>query len=138
MSNSTEWANLPRDIKPHKKVFLDYLLKSKASSTSKRYLQEIKKFFKWNITHFGRVTMPVSVLTAAVYLYNRATSSSCSSSIVITHAALKWLHTFVPYRINNPMDAPLVRSILQASKRDKANPVTKKTPLSSTIVKKII
>ena len=36
------------------------------------------------------------------------------------------------------MDAPLVRNILEASKRDKANPVTKKTPLSSTIVKKII
>ena len=36
------------------------------------------------------------------------------------------------------MDAPIVRNILEASKRDKAKPVTKKLPLSSTIVKKII
>ena len=36
------------------------------------------------------------------------------------------------------MDAPIVRNILKASKRDKAKPVTKKLPLSSTIVKKII
>ena len=69
---------------------------------------------------------------------NRTTSSASSSSLVVAHAPLKWLHAFVPYHIHNPMDAPIVRNILEASKRDKAKPVTKKLPLSSTIVKKII
>ena len=90
------------------------------------------------MAHFGRVIIPVTDLIAAVYLYNRTTSSASSSSLVVAHAALKWLHTFVPYHIHNPMDAPIVRNILEASKRDKAKPVTKKLPLSSTIVKKII
>ena len=90
------------------------------------------------MAHFGRVIIPVTDLIAAVYLYNRTTSSATSSSLVVAHAALKWLHTFVPYHIHNPMDAPIVRNILEASKRDKAKPVTKKLPLSSTIVKKII
>ena len=132
MDESTE------DVKPHTKVFLDYLFKSRAPSTSKRYLQEIKKFFQWIMAHFGRVISLVTDLIAAVYLYNRTTSSASSSSLVVAHATLKWLHTFVPYHIHNPMDAPIVRNILEASKRDKAKPVTKKLPLSSTIVKKII
>ena len=36
------------------------------------------------------------------------------------------------------MDAPVVRNILEASKPDKVNPNIKKTPLTSTIIKKII
>ncbi len=75
-----------------------------------------------------------------MYLYNRCNiypSLSCSS-LVIAHAALKWLHTFVPYHINNPLDAPIVRNVLEAAKRNKANPITKKTPLTSTILKQII
>ena len=42
------------------------------------------------------------------------------------------------YMRHNPMDALIVRNILEAGKRDKAKPVTKKLPLSSTIVEKII
>lgn len=82
------------------------------------------------MAHFGRVIIPVTDLIAAVYLYNRTTSSASSSSLVVAHAALKWLHTFVPYHIHNPMDASIVRNILEASKRDKAKPVTKKLPLT--------
>ena len=129
---------MPREIKPDTKVFLNYLLKSRAPSTAKKYLQEIQKFLKWTITHFGKVTIPVTDLTAALYLYNRCNPSLSCSSLVIAHAALKWLHTFVPYRINNPLDAPIVCNVLEAAKRNKANPITKKTPLTSTILKQII
>ena len=64
--------------------------------------------------HFDKVTIPVTELTAAVYLYNRATSSLSSSSIITAHAALKWLHTFIPYYTKNIMDAPIVSNILEA------------------------
>ena len=83
LNNYTERTNLPRDVKPHTKVFLDYLFKSRAPSTSKRYLQEIKKFFQWIMAHFGRVIIPVTDLIAAVYLYNRTTSSASSSRLVL-------------------------------------------------------
>ena len=88
--------------------------------------------------YFHQVTIPVTGLTAASYLYNIATSSKSSSSTNITHAALKWLHTFIPYHTNNPMDAPIVRNIVEASKQDTAKPITKKTPLTAAIVKKIV
>ena len=71
------------------------------------------------MAHIGRVIIPVTDLIAAsVYLYKRTTSSASSSSLVVAHAALKWSHTFVPYHIHNPMDAPIVRNILEARVSD--------------------
>lgn len=40
--------------------------------------------------------------------------------------------------IYNPLHAPIVRNVLEAAKRDKAKPIAKKTPLTSTILKQII
>ena len=53
------WKNVPSHVKPDTKVFIDFLLKSRADTTSKKYLEEIRKFLKWNVIAFGKVNIPI-------------------------------------------------------------------------------
>ena len=63
------WENVPSHVKQDTKVFIDFLLKSRADTRSKKYLEEIRKFLKWNVIVFDKVIIPITVSTAAVYLY---------------------------------------------------------------------
>ena len=46
------------------------------------------------------------------------------------------MHTFVP--VSNPLDNDFCRNILETAKRISGKPVSKKTPLSANIIKRII
>ena len=90
------WSSLPASEKPDLKILLSMLLKSKADSTAKRYKQEILKFIEWCNDSGARPVplFPVSVIVA--YLYKVYNNSKSYATLVLTHAALKWFHSFGP------------------------------------------
>ena len=134
----TEWKNVPCNAKPDTKTFVDFLIKSRADTTCRKYLAEIRKFLTWSVTNFSKITIPIPVSTAAIYLYKRHDESKSYANVVASHAALKWLHTFVPYKIENPLDTPICRNILETAKRMKLQPLNKKAPVTAEIIQKII
>ena len=118
---------------------MDFLIKSRADTTSKKYIEEIRKFLKWNVIAFGKVIIPIPVSMAAVYLYKRHDDESKSyANVVAAHATLKWFHTFAPYQIENPLDTPVCRNILGTAKRMKLQPINKKAPITAEIIQKMV
>ena len=58
--------------------------------------------------------------------------------MVLVHAALKWLHSFVPYNSQNTLDNALCKSLDESAKRTRSQPIIKKKPVDAYLVKKII
>ena len=56
----------------------------------------------------------------------------------MVHAAPKWFQSFIPIYAPNPLDGACAKSIIQSAKRTKGNPIVKKEPTSTEIIKKII
>ena len=77
-------------------------------------------------------------MTAAIYLYKRFDESKSYANVIASHAALKWLHTFIPYRVKNPLDMPVCRNILETAKGMKLEPIYKKAPVTVEIIQNII
>ena len=60
---------------------------------------------------------PITFLVA--YLFKVYESSGSYSSLVMTHAALKWFHFFGLINGANPLDSSTCHNLLEAAKRDK-------------------
>ena len=58
--------------------------------------------------------------------------------MVLVHAALKWLHSFTPHDVPNPLDNACCRSMIECAKRTRSLPVSKKKPVDADVVKSII
>ena len=57
------------------------------------------------------------------------TSIGVSASVIETiYSALKWVHDIVG--VANPMTNPFVKTVVEGVKRENANPVVKKAPIS--------
>ena len=131
------WDNIPDHVKPNTKDLLTLLMKSKADSTVKRYTKEIVKFSRWCNLSSIQPTPPFSVSIVIAYLHKVYVSSKSYAALSLTHAALKWFHSFIPGIISNPLDAAICHNLLEAAKRSKPV-VSKKEPISADIIKKII
>ena len=59
---------------------------------------------------------PVTFLVA--YLFKVYKSSSSYASLVMTHAALKWFHSFGLCNGTNPLDSSICHNLLEAARRD--------------------
>ena len=71
------------------------MLKSKADSTAKRYKKEIVKFIEYCNFSGVRPVPPFPVAFIVAYLFKVYKSSTDSyASLVLSHAALKWFHSF--------------------------------------------
>ena len=57
--------------------------------------------------------------------------------MVLTHAALKWLHSLVPDDSPNPLDNACCKTIIECAKRTRSRPVNKKKPVDSDVIKSI-
>ena len=62
-------------------------------------------------------------------------SGASSSSVILAHAALKWLHSFVPSVDHNPLESAFYRNIIESAKREKSQPVMKRMPISTEIIR---
>ena len=124
-------------MKPNTKDLLTLLMKSKADSTVKRYTKEIIKFSRWCNLSSIQPSPPFSVSIVVTYLHKVYVSSKSYATRSLTHAPLKWFHSFIPGIISNPLDAAICYNLLEAAKRSKPV-VSKKEPISADIIKKII
>ena len=119
---------LPEATRPGTKDLVRLLLKSKASSTSSRYLKEIEKFCSWCQLFRVAIAPPFSASLVLAYLSKVYLRSSSYRSVVLAHAALKWFHELLPVSTLNP---------LEAAKRSKP-PIHKKEPVTPDMIKEII
>ncbi len=62
---------------------------------------------------------------------------SLFNSVQLASAALRWLHTFTPDNIPNPLDSPFCRNIIESAKRTYSKPIQKKKPVSAELIKKL-
>ena len=128
---------LPEATRPGTKDLVRLLLKSKASSTSSRYLKEIEKFCHWCQSFRVAIAPPFSASFVLAYLSKVYLRSSSYSSVVLAHAALKWFHELLPVSTLNPLDSAPCHQLLEAAKRSKP-PIQKKDPVTPDMIKQII
>ena len=123
--SAPSWRLLPGAMRPGTKDLVRLLLKSKASSTSSRYLKEIEKFCSWCQLFRVAIAPPFSASLVLAYLSKVYLRSSSYSSVVLAHAALKWFHELLPVSTLNPLDSTPCRQLLEAAKLSKP-PIHKK------------
>ena len=83
-----------------------------------------------------KLPFPLSVVSP--YMFAVQQSGASSSSVVLAHAALNWLHSFIPSLDRNPLDSEFCRSIIESAKRQKSQPVMKKKPIFTEIIRCIL
>ena len=125
----------PRETKHQRSPAL--LMKSKDDSTVKRFTKEVVKFSRWCNLSSIQPSPAFSVSIVIAYLHKVYVSSKSYATPSLTHAALKWFHSFIPGIISNPLDTAICRNLLEAAKRSKPV-VAEKEPISADIIKKII
>ena len=72
------------------------MLKSRADTTTKAYVRVIRKFLEWSKGRHFKMQLPFPLSVVSLYLFEVQQSCTSSSSVILAHAALKWLHSFVP------------------------------------------
>ena len=96
MLSSNSWKSFQQFSSINVYEVVNVMLKSRANSTAKTYVRVIRKFLGWSKSkHFNmQLSFPLSVVS--LYLFEVQQSGASSSSVILAHAALKWLHCFVP------------------------------------------
>ena len=117
---------------------LDVMFKSRADATAKTYIRVIKKFMDWCKSRQICMQLPFPLGVVSLYLLEVQQSCTSSSSVILAHAALKWLHSFVPSLDRNPLDSDFCRNIVESAKRHKSQPIMKKKPITTEIIKNIL
>ena len=135
---SKAWTLLPPALRPDRNSLFSRLLNSRADSTAKKYINEIKKFFVWCRSRQISVQIPFPAPVIALYLFNLDQQLRSPASMVLVHAALRWLHSFTPDDGPNPLDNACCRSMIECAKRTRSLPVSKKKPVDADLVKSII
>ena len=64
--------------------------------------------------------LPFPLSVVSLYLFEVQQSCASSSSVILAHAALRWLHSFVPSLDRNPLDSEFCRNIIESAKRQKS------------------
>ena len=127
------WRCLPVSVKPDPGELISTLLTSKADSTTKRYKKEILKFIEYCDFFRVRPVTPFPVTFIVAYLFKVYKSSRSYASLVMTHAALKWFHSFGLSNGANPLDSSIYHNLLESATHDKPVSV-KKAPICAEII----
>ena len=78
-------------------AFFKMLVKSRADSTAKKYLFEIRRFLASGKQNSVAKSYPFSSTVVTLYLFQLFTNQHNSFSVlVMEQGALKWFHSFVP------------------------------------------
>ena len=115
------------------------LVKSRADSTAKMNLVEIRRFLDWCKRNSETESYPFSSTVVTLSLFQLFANQHKSYEVlVIMHTALKWFHSFVPINGQNPLDDACAKNVIESAKRTKGNPIVKKEPISTDLIKKKI
>ena len=120
---SKAWMLLPPALRPDINTLFNLLLSSRADSTVKKYTNEINKFFLWCRSRQIPLQIPFSSSVVALYLFDLDQQLRSPATMVLVHAALKWLHSFVPDDGPNPLDNACCKNMIQCAKRTRSHPV---------------
>ena len=98
--------------------FVKMLVKSRADSTAKKYLVEIRRFLAWCKQNSVADSYPLYSTVVTLYLFQLFANQHKSYSVlVMVHAALKWFHSFVPINGPNPLDGACAKNVIESAKR---------------------
>ena len=129
----------PAQVMVDRRAFVKMLAKSRADSTAKKYLVEIRRFLAWCRQNSVADSYPFSPTVVTLYLFQLFAHQHKSYSVlVMVHATLKWFHSFVPINVPNPLDDAFSKNVIESAKRRKGNLSLKKEPISTELIKKII
>ena len=109
----------------------DYLLKSRADNTTKKYwscFELFHKFCKDNKME-SKPALPICV---AMYITNMIDQDKSHSVISSSIYAIKWVHNLND--LSDPTESGMVKQLLEASKRLRSKPVHKKDVVDSEIL----
>ena len=112
ISSSKSWKGSPILSSLNANQVLDVMLKSRADATAKSYMRVIKKFLDWCKSKQISIELPFPLGVVSLYLFEVQRSGTSISSVILTHAALKWLHSFFPSLDCNPLDSDFCRNIV--------------------------
>lgn len=110
------------------------VLRSRASSSTKKYAGAFKRWKTWAKAHKLQV-FPAKACHIALYLQHIGNQVKSKSAAEEAVNALSWAHSLAG--IDSPAVNPLVQATLQGLKRMLAQPVRKKKPITPEILEQI-
>ncbi|CAH3045640.1 unnamed protein product, partial [Porites lobata] len=93
---------------------LEVMLKSRADTTTKAYVRVIRKFLEWSKGRHFNMQLPFPLSVVSLYLFE------------------------VQHLDRNPLDSEFCRNIIESAKRQKSQPVMKKKPITTEIIRSIL
>ena len=135
--SSNSWKGFQQFSSINVYEVLEVMLKSRADTTTKAYVRVIRKFLEWSKSRHFNIQLHFPLSVVSLYLFEVQQSCTSSSSVILAHATLKWLHSFVPSLDRNPLDSEFCRNIIESAKRQKSQPVMKKKPITTDIIRSI-
>ncbi|KXJ06844.1 hypothetical protein AC249_AIPGENE19672 [Exaiptasia diaphana] len=138
IKSSPCWDAVDEHLRQNVPELVEALMGSRARSTAKCYLREIRKSFRWCQIRKVPTVIPFCTSILTMYLFELSTDRRSGNTISRCHAALKWLHCFCPLATMNPLDNGICRNLVESARRAKKAPVKKKEHLSSAIIRETI
>ncbi|XP_068713437.1 uncharacterized protein [Montipora foliosa] len=120
MLSSNSWKGFQQFSSINVYEVLNVMLKSRSDSTTKAYVRVIRKSLDWSKSRQFNMQLPFPLSVVSLYLFEVQQSSASSSSVILAHVALKWLHSFVPSLDRNPLDSEFCRNVVESAKRQKS------------------
>ena len=113
----------------------DSVIRSKADSTTRKYLAAFRQWKIWAQQQSLRV-FPVKESHPVLYMQSLAESINSKSAVEEASNAIALAHAMG--NCCSPTESQFVRSVLQGLQRDLAKPVTKKLPVTTEMLDTIV
>ena len=120
--SSKSWKGFQNFSSLSVRQVLDVMFKSRADATAKTYIRVIKKFMDWCKSRQICMQLPFPLGVVSLCLLEVQQSCTSSSSVILAHAAL----------------SDFCRNIVESAKRHKSQPIMKKKPITTEIIKNIL
>ncbi|CAB3981410.1 Hypothetical predicted protein [Paramuricea clavata] len=132
LANATTWGDFPVE---DRKVLIRQVLRSRASSTVKKYVREHRKYISFLVHTRRPTTIPSDKLHIASYLASVSQIKNSYNAVLQAFCGIKWVHSLLPTDVKgNPADTTQSANIVEASRRAFTKPSTKKEPISTLTI----
>ena len=125
-------SSLPDSLKPEIRSLGLLLDEARSASTVKAYSSGFKRFVMWAELHGLSTRLPIAPLHCALYLLSLIQTSDSISPVTTAFYSVRHVHVIVG--LPSPTDNTLVKNVLEAGKRRLAKPVTKKEPVTVSLL----
>ena len=106
----------------------DFLLKSKAQSTKKKYESSFKSWSKWCLTSAFIKPIPATEYFVALYLLHLSKTANTISTVNDAMYAISWAHQLAGFP--DPTKSFLVKTVRESADRTIVHIVNKKEPIT--------